>query len=129
MKTAYDHDMTQPLGASYIPGNPTTSQQPLGSADLSSSFPSNSTEDSNSYGGNLFSDGSFQEMRAVAYNSGQDAALNHFGVKSSSVFQPGTPNTNFDPMSPARKPNEPNIPDAGTGYATSGAQYGADLRK
>jgi len=76
-------------------------------------------------------EGSFYEQRAVAYRSGIDAARHHFGVKRSSLTQsltqPGTPPTNVD-MPATKKPNE-RIPDAGTGYATSGAQYGADIRK
>ena len=128
MKTAYDHDMTQPMGASYMPKNTTTSEQPLTSGGMSSSFPSTSTDDSNSYGGSYFTDGPFNEQRVMAYRSGVDAARHHFGVKHSNLVQPGTPKTNVD-MVVAKKPNAPNIPDAGTGYATSGAQYGADIRK
>lgn len=73
--------------------------------------------------------GAFAEQRVKAYRSGVDAARHHFGVKASSLTQPGTPKTNFDPGVPLKKPNALNIPDAGTGYATSGAQYGADIRK
>lgn len=64
----------------------------------------------------------------LAYASGQDQALQHFGVKRSSLVMPGTPPTNVD-MTLIPKKNPPNIPDAGTGYATSGAQYGAETRK
>lgn len=72
--------------------------------------------------------GAFEEQRAVAYRSGMDAARHHFGVKKSSLTQPGTPATNA--VSEVLKtPNLANIPDAGTGYATNGAQYGADIRK
>ena len=72
--------------------------------------------------------GAFNEQRAVAYRSGVDAARHHFGVKRSSLTQPGTPETN-ELLAAVKKPNDSAIPDAGTGYATSGAQYGADIRK
>jgi hypothetical protein len=72
--------------------------------------------------------GAFEEQRAVAYRSGVDAARHHFGVKRSSLTQPGTPETNAL-LETVKKPPQENIPDAGTGYATSGAQYGADVRK
>lgn len=63
-----------------------------------------------------------------AYGSGASAAAIAFGVKSSSLTQPGTPETNAL-VETLKKPNAENIPDAGTGYATNGAQYGADIRK
>ena len=44
------------------------------------------------------------------------------------MTQPGTPKTNAD-TAILKKPNPDKFPDAGTGYATSGAQYGADIRK
>jgi len=72
--------------------------------------------------------GVFQEQRAVAYRSGIDAARRHFDVKRASLTQPGTPVTNAVAGVP-KKPNPEKFPDAGTGYATSGAQYGADIRK
>ena len=72
--------------------------------------------------------GAFNEMRAVANRSGQDQALAHFGVKRSSLTQPGTPETNAL-LETLKKPNPDTFPDASTGYATSGAQYGADTRK
>lgn len=72
--------------------------------------------------------GAFNEVRAIANRSGQDQALAHFGVKRSSLTQPGTPETNAL-VEVLKKPDDPAVPDAGTGYATSGAQYGADTRK
>ena len=72
--------------------------------------------------------GAFEEQRVEAYRSGVDAARHHFGVKRSSLTQPGTPETN-ELKDTLLKAAPPNIPDAGTGYATSGAQYGADIRK
>jgi hypothetical protein len=72
--------------------------------------------------------GSFEEKRVNAYRSGVDAARHHFGVKRSSLTAPGTPKTNLD-VGVLKKPNPEKFPDAGTGYATSGAQYGADVRK
>lgn len=71
--------------------------------------------------------GAVEEKRVTAYRSGVDAARRHFGVKNSSLTKPGTPATNFNDV-PVKKQNQ-RIPDAGTGYATSGAQYGADIRK
>lgn len=70
----------------------------------------------------------FEEQRVVAYRSGVDAARHHFGVKRSSLTQPGTPETNAlaDTL---KSPTTDAVPDAGTGYATNGAQYGADIRK
>ena len=44
------------------------------------------------------------------------------------MTQPGTPKTNVDTAT-LKKPNPDKFPDAGTGYATSGAQYGAETRK
>jgi hypothetical protein len=73
-------------------------------------------------------DGAFHEQRAVAYRSGVDAARHHFGVKRSSLTLPGTPKTNLE-TAVQKKPNPDKFPDAGTGYATSGVQYGADIRK
>jgi len=70
----------------------------------------------------------FEEQRVEAYRSGVDAARHHFGVKRSSLTQPGTPETN-ELLITLKKPTPERIPDAGTGYATSGAQYGADTRK
>lgn len=72
--------------------------------------------------------GAFEEQRATAYRSGIDAARHHFGIKRSSLTQPGTPETNAL-VETLKKPAPDKIPDAGTGYATSGAQYGADIRK
>jgi len=72
--------------------------------------------------------GAFEEQRVKAYRSGVDAAQHHFGVKGASLTQPGTPKTNAD-TAILKKPNPDKFPDAGTGYATSGAQYGADIRK
>jgi hypothetical protein len=72
--------------------------------------------------------GAFEEQRVKAYRSGVDAARHHFGVKRSSLTQPGTPETN-ELVEILKKPNPERTPDAGTGYATSGAQYGADIRK
>jgi hypothetical protein len=72
--------------------------------------------------------GAFEEQRVKAYRSGVDAAQHHFGLKRASLTQPGTPPTN-ELADTLRKAAPPNIPDAGTGYATNGAQYGADIRK
>lgn len=58
----------------------------------------------------------------LAKKYGAHDALKNFGVHT-----PSTPATNEDAVVP-KKENR-NIPDAGTGYATSGAQYGADIRK
>ena len=79
-------------------------------------------------GASMPGSGAFNEMRAVANRSGQDKALAHFGVKRSSLTQPGTPETNAL-VEILKKPNPDKFPDAGTGYATSGAQYGAETRK
>jgi hypothetical protein len=72
--------------------------------------------------------GAFEEQRVKAYRSGVDAAHHHFGIKKSSLTQPGTPATN-ELLETLQKATPERIPDAGTGYATSGAQYGADIRK
>ena len=103
--------MSQPQGASYMPKNVVREEHT--SSGMGSSTPAG---------------GGFEEQRVKAYRSGVDSARHHFGVKRSSLTQPGTPATNalLDVLA---KPNEPVIPDAGTGYATSGAQYGADIRK
>lgn len=111
MKTAYEHSTIQPDGASWMPGNIIREEHT--SSGMGSSTPPS---------------GAFQEQRAVAYRSGIDAARKHFGVKSSSLTQPGTPETNAL-LDTVKKPNPDKFPDAGTGYATSGAQYGADIRK
>lgn len=73
-------------------------------------------------------DGGFEEQRVKAYQSGVDSARHHFGVKRSSLTQPGPPETNAL-VETLKKPNPDNFPDAGTGYATSGAQLGADIKK
>lgn len=111
MKTAYENDTTQPQGASYMPKNVIREEHT--SSGVWSSTPSS---------------GGFEEQRVKAYRSGIDAARHHFGVKRSSLTQPGTPETNAL-VETVKKPDEPKIPEAGTGYATSGAQYGADIRK
>lgn len=111
VKLAYENSTMQPQGASYMPKNVIREEHT-----------------SSGMGASNQPDGAFEEQRAVAYRSGIDAARHHFGVKASSLTQPGSPATNAldDTL---KKPNDPNIPDAGTGYATSGAQYGADIRK
>lgn len=111
MKTAYEHSTIQPDGASWMPGNVIREEHTSGgmgaqNADVKP----------------------FKEQRVMAYRSGIDAARKHFGVKSSSLTQPGTPETNAL-LDTDKKPNPDKFPDAGTGYATSGAQYGADIRK
>lgn len=111
MKLSYENDVSQPLGASYMPKN-VVREERTSSGMGSSNQP----------------EGAFQEQRAVAYRSGVDAARHHFGVKRSSLTQPGTPETNAL-VETLAKAKEERIPDAGTGYATSGAQYGADIRK
>ena len=103
--------MTQPQGASYTPKNVVREEHT--SSGVGASMPTS---------------GAFNEMRTVANRSGQDQALAHFGVKRSSLTQPGTPETNAL-VDTLKKPNPDKFPDAGTGYATSGAQYGADTRK
>lgn len=111
MKLAYENSTIQPQGASYMPKNVVREEHTSGGMGASNQ-PS----------------GAFNEQRAVAYRSGADAAQHHFGVKGASLTQPGSPATNAL-MDTLKKPNDPAIPDAGTGYATSGAQYGADIRK
>jgi hypothetical protein len=111
MKTAYEHDMTATFGASYMPKNVVRENHT--SAGL---------------GASNQPDGAFHEQRATAYRTGADAAQHHFGIKRSSLTQPGTPKTNQNADVP-KKPKPSNIPDSGTGYSTSGAQYGADLRR
>jgi len=111
VKTAYEDDMSQPQGASYMPKNVVREEHT-----------------SSGMGAETQPSGAFNEQRAVAYRSGLDAARRHYGVKRASLVQPGTPKTNEDSVVSA-KPLAPRVPDAGTGYATSGAQYGADLRK
>lgn len=64
----------------------------------------------------------------LPYRTGAAAAAAAFNVKNSSLAQPGSPETNAL-VAVLKKPNAENIPDAGTGYATNGAQYGADTRK
>jgi hypothetical protein len=83
---------------------------------------------SSGVGSSIPSGGGFEEQRVKAYRSGIDAARHHFGVKRSSLTQPGTPETNAL-VEVLKKPDTAEIPDAGTGYATNGAQYGADIRK
>lgn len=126
MKTAYEHSTIQPDGASWMPGN--VIREEHGSSGMGSAMPNSAADSSNASGGNHFMDGPFKEQRAVAYRSGIDAARHHFGVKRSSLTQPGTPETNAL-LDTVKKPNPEKFPDAGTGYATSGAQYGADIRK
>jgi len=111
VKHAYEHDTTQPQGASYMPKNVVREEH--GSSGLGAAMPTS---------------GAFNEVRAIANRSGQDQALAHFGVKRSSLTAPGTPKTNLA-AAVLKKPNPDKFPDAGTGYATSGAQYGADTRK
>jgi hypothetical protein len=111
VKLAYEHDVTQPQGASYMPKNVVREEH--GSSGMgAANQPS----------------GAFEEQRVKAYRSGVDAAQHHFGIKRSSLTQPGTPETNalIDVLT---KQAPEKIPEAGTGYATSGAQYGADTRK
>jgi hypothetical protein len=111
VKLAYEHDVTQSQGASYLPKNVVREEHT--SSGLSSAVPPR---------------GAFEEQRGEAYRSGVDAARHHFGVKRSSLTQPGTPETNAL-VEALRKPNPDKFPDAGTGYATRGAQYGANTRK
>ncbi len=111
MKLAYEHDVTQPQGASYMPKN-VVREEHTSSGMGASNHPS----------------GAFEEQRTTGYRSGVDAARRHFGVKRASLTQPGTPETNAL-VDALKKPASDKIPDAGTGYATSGAQYGADIRK
>lgn len=125
MKLAYEHSMTQPLGASHMPGN--VIREDRTSAGMRPGFPGDS--------GASFTGGAFNETRPAmtsgerSYLAGASAARDHFGLnKGASLTQPGTPKTNVDATTQA-KPNAPRVPDAGTGYATSGAQYGADIRR
>lgn len=118
--------MSRPLGASYMPGNVVREEHT--STGMRSSMPGDA-------GATFPTGGAFNETRPMAtsgdraYLAGVSAAKDHFGLnKGASLVQPGTPKTNLDaPAVP--KPNPPRTPDAGTGYATSGAQYGADVRK
>jgi hypothetical protein len=111
VKLAYENDVTQSQGASYMPKNVVREEHT-----------------SSGMGASNQPNGVFEEQRATAYRSGIDAARRHFGVKRASLTQPGTPATNAA-TDVLKKPAPDRIPDAGTGYATSGAQYGADIRK
>ena len=103
--------MTQAQGASYMPKNVVREEHTSGGMGAQNANVK-----------------PFEEQRSMAYRSGIDAARHHFGVKRSSLTQPGTPETNAL-LDTVKKPNPDKFPDAGTGYATSGAQYGADIRK
>ena len=130
--------MTVKMPSSYMPGNTTTDEHELTSNNMGASMPSLDEDAGNGASGAYFVDGPFNELRQVARITGQDQAMAHFGVKASSLvgaWQPPTnqqnvtPRTNQDNVPALRALRKENIPDAGTGYATSGAQYGADIRK
>lgn len=110
MKLAYENSSSQPQGASYMPKNVIREEQ------------------GTRHGAGAPESGAFYQTRALANRSGQDQAMARFGVKRSSLTQPGTPPTNLNDVPPPRRPVD-RIPEAGTGYATNGAQLGGAYAK
>ena len=122
MKLAYENDASKPLGASYMPTNVVRLVQT--GSNIGPSLKDVPALQENR--GNLLNRSS-QDQTRVAHFLGQLHALEKFGFVSR---KPETPATNEYSLAGASDWGFPKVvADKSTGYATSGAQYGADVRK